>query len=399
MDDARLVIENLIDATAGGAEVKNYFKYLGAERNSQGLWEVHGEERFSGNEQVVEARRIAFATGAWTDGVSPMPKKGSPMVRMTQGSHLIVKGIHARHPMILPVPNSRRYFFVIPFAEGQQNGLHLVGTTELELPPGANPDVEATDAECVELMGLLALYFPGDRPEMICAFAGVRPLARGQGATASLSREHAFHAVGENAYAAVGGKYTTYRLLASEFLAKLIGEKPDLSPVKERPLPGSFSSPQQRNELEGRLSGMGLLPEVVRRWLALYGCRAEKVAEYLTKVTEGKTGNRTSPIIERNPENAPPHTSFEAKASGRDPSILSDWMEAELAHSFAHEYVKTPVDFLRRRSGLFFAPHAGLAWHNRLEVLCKNSSPNLASTLGLEADYFHLLQRSRHVAG
>jgi glycerol-3-phosphate dehydrogenase len=74
-------------------------------------------------------------------------------------------------------------------------------------------------------------------------------------------------------------------------------------------------------------------------------------------------------------------------------------MEAELAHSFAHEYVKTPVDFLRRRSGLFFAPHAGLAWHNRLEVLCKNSSPNLASTLGLEADYFHLLQRSRHVAG
>ncbi len=375
MDDARLVLENLLDAAQAGAEIRNYCRYLGGERAPGDLWEVRGEDRLTGSEVVVEGRRLAFATGAWTDGVAPHAGKNrSTRVRMTQGSHLVVKGLSAVHPLILPVPGSRRYFFVLPFCRDWQEGLHLVGTTEVELAPGTDPNVEATDRECVELLSLLALYYPGDRPVTVCAFAGVRPLAAGGGATASLSREHAFHPVGENAFAAVGGKYTTHRLLASQFLGKLLGEKPDFSLIRDRPFPGSFANAQDRAEAAALLGRVGVPEATSRRWLALYGKASRELAARAEAALRTKS---------------------EADGVG---ATAPDWIGMEMDYAVAREFVKTPVDFLRRRSGLFFTPQGGVEGLEALEKRAEKVSPGYAKTLGAEADYRNLLQRSRHGA-
>jgi glycerol-3-phosphate dehydrogenase len=367
MDDARLVIENLADAAALGAKISNYRSFQALEPAGDGLLEVTILDRLSGRETVHRAKQVAIAAGPWTDQVVSAAFPGAaPQVRLSQGIHLIAAGIPSQACFILPVPGSKRYFFMVPW-----KGKHLIGTTETELdgPPPAVP-VPRED-EVAELLRLARIYFPAWEPDVICTLTGIRPLARGgKGSTVTLSREHEFHTLRENVFSAVGGKYTTHRSFAEAFLRHIAGSKRELKDIKGRPLPGAWKDIRERDAIRRGLMAYPFADETVAAaWLRRYGKRALEVAEFVS----GDAARR-----ERLP--------------GPYGLLLG-----ELMWSAEKEWAKTPEDFLRRRTDAYFARGGGTECLDRVTAFFAARTPGLAA-LGTEADYAAFLRANRHVA-
>lgn len=172
------------------------------------------------------------------------------------------KGVHIRLPrsaidgeVALIVPTARSVLFVIP-----SDDHWLVGTTDTEWPGGPEPP-DATEDDIAYLLGLLAgiLAEPVRRDEVTYAFAGLRPLVRDQavgGDTAKASREHSVARLAPGVLAVVGGKWTTYRVMARDLVDTVLGElgeKPRVCRTASIPLVGSDGVEEPVDGLHGRL--------------------------------------------------------------------------------------------------------------------------------------------------
>ncbi len=366
MDDARLVLENLVDAADLGAEVRNYHRFLSAEPAGDGGLEVTFLDRLTGKELVCLSARVALALGPWTDEVLAEAFPGSrPQVRLSQGIHLIADGLDSRACFILPVPDSRRYFFVVPW-----KGKHLIGTTETEVgdrPP--DPQVPR-QGEIEELEALVRLYFPDQDVRTVCTITGLRPLARAsKGSTVTLSREHEFHTLRPGVFTAVGGKYTTHRTLAREYLAYILGG--EVRSLEARPFPGAWKDEAGKRDLRDHLMAHGFIDAALAEaWMRRYGLRAREIAAF-----------------------AAADPALQERLPGPHPLLLG-----EVRFAAEREWARTPVDFYRRRTDLYFARDAGLDSLARVESVFASRRADFRKVLGPEADYQEFLRRNRHVA-
>ncbi len=380
MDDARIVMENLVDAAALGAVVKNYHSLQGLESSGGsgpgGNVEVTVLDRLTGREGVWRAKRVALCLGPWTDQVLRRSFPGAPaQVRLSQGIHLIADGLPSQSCFILPVPRdpdgeaSKRYFFIVPW-----KGKHLIGTTETEVGDSPPEPALPREGEVEELMRLAQTYFPAWRPDVLCTITGLRPLARNaKGSTITLSREHEFHRLQEGIYSAVGGKYTTHRTFAEGFLAFVLGGKGkrEAKDIKARPLPGAWADAAERERIRTALRAHSFVDESVGvTWMRRYGKRSLELAEYI-----GASAARRERL-------AGPY------------GLLAG--EAEF--SAEREWARTPEDFLRRRTDAYFTRGAGVENLDRLRSLFAARSPGLETWLGPDADYRAFLRNNRHVA-
>ncbi|MEO7426753.1 MAG: glycerol-3-phosphate dehydrogenase/oxidase [Fibrobacteria bacterium] len=387
MDDARIVMENLVDAAALGATVRNYSGFQGLEaagdfRRGKGTLEVTVLDRLTGRETVCRGRRVALCLGPWTDQVLRTALPGSPpQIRLSQGIHLIADGLPSHSCFILPVPKGpdgkagKRYFFVVPW-----KGKHLIGTTETEVGDTPPDPAVPGENEVAELIGLAGIYFPGWRPDILCTITGLRPLARSaKGSTITLSREHEFHRVRDGVYSAVGGKYTTHRTFAEGFLRFMreskdgdMGDgKAGLKEIQDRPLPGAWADAGERERIRASLRAHGYVDESTAvTWMRRYGKRSLELAEYVG-ASPGRQERMTGPY-----------------------GLL--WGEAEF--SAEREWARTPEDFLRRRTDAYFTRGAGLENLPRLQALFSSRAPGLEKNLGRDADYPAMLKNNLHVA-
>lgn len=391
MDDARLVLENVLDAAALGAEIRNYQVFTGVEEAGDGEFlEVTVLNRLTGRETALRSRRLAFALGPFTDKVvlSEFSGQGSK-VRLSQGIHLVLERLPFTESFILPVPESSRYFFLLPWKRW-----HLLGTTETVLDPRRPEEAGPREAEVEELLGLFRLYFPELEPKPVCTFTGIRPLAQAGGKakeTARVSREHAFHRLHDRVFAAVGGKYTTHRSLAADYLDFMDGGKGgsgkgagggkrrgtrggigmgEATGFAERPLPGSWRTPSEREAALERVTAMFPGEEGrVLEWAGRYGRRVFELLDFLKGSEEFRTvlpGARGT-------------------------------LQGEVLFAIEREYAKAPVDFLRRRTDAFFHPDAGLKEAEALQALFEARVPGYRLIAG-ETDYRLFLRKNRHSA-
>lgn len=373
MDDARLVMENLADARDLGAEVRNYHAFAGVKRAGDGLLDVTFADRLAGAPAAFRARKVALALGPWTDRVLRDALPGSrPQVRLSQGIHLVVEGLDSRACFILPVPDSRRYFFIVPW-----KGKHLIGTTETEVGEYPPESPAPLQSEIDELERLVRVYFPDQRPAVVCTITGLRPLARAaSGSTVTLSREHEFHTLQEGVYSAVGGKYTTHRTLAREYLAHILGGGgEEVRNLEERPFPGAWSGPGEREGLRAHLAAHAFVDaDLAGTWMRRYGMGARELAAFCAA---------DAALQERLPG---PH------------SLLL----GEVRWSARREWCRTAVDFFRRRTDIYFTREGGLGALARVEAELAACFPGPGSgpakALGPDADYPDFLRRNRHAA-
>jgi glycerol-3-phosphate dehydrogenase len=282
VNDARLVLENILGAEEKGASCWNYRSVTQLNKSEDG-YHVFFKDEKTGESGVLKARCLLNATGPWANQTAKiLGEDGVVLVRPTRGSHIIVPQVISDHAVLITTAKDNRIIFVIPW-----QGFSLVGTTDLD--DSTDPDhAIPTEEEIQYLLTEAGRVFPGqawERSSVISAFTGLRPLAFSTGNNASaVSREDRILAKGR-LVTIVGGKLTTYRSMAERAVQKImviLGKSP--APSASDRLPGTPSVPlneflnaQKKQASEKYFLG----PDQVEQLVGLYGQRASKVLKLL----------------------------------------------------------------------------------------------------------------------
>jgi glycerol-3-phosphate dehydrogenase len=350
MDDARITLENVLDAQRLGAKALNYCALQGVQVLREGEVQARLQDEESGLEADVRAKLMVVCAGPWTDSVFESLGLGSasPKVKPTKGIHLITKPLSEDQALLVPARSDGRVFFVIPWLlEGQ--AASLIGTTDTDFN-GDPAQVRAEEDEIGYLLKETARVLPGaclGRSDVLSTYAGLRPLSAPpparSGSNGIISREHHFWEE-PGVLAVTGGKYTTYRSLCESLVdraGKRLGRQLPASRSAKLPLPGApkDTAARERFKLLGRSleAEFDLAPETAALLVQHYGIRSQDVAA----------------LTRENPELKKPL----APDSG-SPAIL-----AMAAWSARHELVVHLADFYLRRNhlGLCLPPdHAGV---------------------------------------
>jgi glycerol-3-phosphate dehydrogenase len=330
-DDARLVLENVLDAGAAGAACANHLRVERIARDHRGrvrgAWVVDGEtdSRFE-----IRASLLLSATGPFTDGFLGGPRR----LRPTLGVHLVFDAArlpHGGRALVLRTPQDNRLYFVLP--AGTRT---IVGTTDTDFSPGEHhqrpPQVDdpirARGTDVTYLLEAVRHAFPSldlGPDDVISTFAGLRPLLAGNANTPSeTSREHEIARTPDGVVVVAGGKLTTLRRMAEEatdvVLETLRGagvERPfKRCETRTRPLPGGGPAVP----VEGARA-----PDVAAHLGASYGARADLVADLAG----------TSPLYEQRIV----------------PTLPYVW--AEVVHAVRREAARDLSDVLVRRVPVF----------------------------------------------
>lgn len=184
------------------------------------------ENTITHEEKEIWANEIVFATGPFTDDVllNHPDFKWTPKLLQSKGSHLWLKkeAMDISSPLVL-TPNDGRVIFVIP-----QHGKILVGTTEVE-HQGDKFDLEMSEEEKIYLFKNIKEFFPNAKlsDDMILGhFAGLRPLVKEDDAhdRGKTARNHKYYQPRHNMHVIIGGKYTTFRVMAQD-VCKIVCKK------------------------------------------------------------------------------------------------------------------------------------------------------------------------------
>ncbi len=225
VDDARLVLENVLDAQRHGAKVLNHAEVIRLLRGPEGVAGARVRCNVTGQEADVRARVVINVAGPWVDDVVRQDEPGHrPMLRLTKGVHLVIPKVTGQHALTLSHSKDNRVFFVLPFNEH----LSYVGTTDTDYT-GDPANVAAEETDVQYLLSEVRRVFPTSnvrRTDVHSAWAGVRALLYTPGVSASkVSREYKIEQEMNGPLRLLinvcGGKITTYRTLADKVVRHL----------------------------------------------------------------------------------------------------------------------------------------------------------------------------------
>jgi glycerol-3-phosphate dehydrogenase len=282
VDDARLVILNLIDASRNGARILPRTKAVRA-RRSGGAWQIDMQSE-DGGAQTVRARALVNAAGPWVQDVAQgvAGLNSSHSVRLVKGSHVVVPKFWTGPHAYLLQNNDRRVIFVNPY----EDNLALIGTTDISYD-GRAEDVAIDDGEIEYLLQVLQRYFhsPPQARDIVHAFSGVRPLYDDNAENPSaVTRDYVFGVDGTPdvppLLSIFGGKITTYRKLAEHALQRLAPWFPNMPATwtAEKPLPGGdIPGAFEDFAADLRRAYPGLPKKLVDHHARLYGTRAREL--------------------------------------------------------------------------------------------------------------------------
>jgi glycerol-3-phosphate dehydrogenase len=239
-DDARLTVANAVAARELGATVVSHTRVTEIIRDGAKAVGVVARSQHTGESGEIRARVVVNATGVWQNTFD----SGERARRMhgSKGAHIGVprERVGNRDALTLISPVDGRVMFCLP--AGPQT---IIGTTDTWTDESPET-VHASAAEVDYLLRSANAYFPRaelTQDEVVSAWAGIRPLASGQGANPSaVSREHSIVTDGSGVINVTGGKLTTYRSMAAEIVDRVqeaLGRERSEAPTDSVELPGA----------------------------------------------------------------------------------------------------------------------------------------------------------------
>jgi glycerol-3-phosphate dehydrogenase len=272
VDDSRLVIANALDAAEHGADIRTGARCVRADRLD--IWRLVAIDR--GRRQVITARALANASGAWTASVAEtvlrMPAVNAGVAKVSQ---IIVRRLFDTDNVYVFQNSDRRLIFASPY----ERDFTLIGT--IGRPFKGDPAIVAMAAdEIAYLCDAANRYFREriDPSEVIRTVSGVntvmdpagRRRARGGGGWFDARRGKA------PLLTIFGGEVTTARRRAERAVSRLTPFYP-MSPrwTAGAPLPGGdFAWTQFDAEVDRARERWRFLSEdQARRMVAAYGSR------------------------------------------------------------------------------------------------------------------------------
>jgi glycerol-3-phosphate dehydrogenase len=228
-DDARLALLLARTAAGLGALLVNHAPVTA-------LWHERGQLRGlvardaeTGTEHRVAARCVVNAAGVWVDRITaldhdaaaPAPAPAAH-VAPSQGVHLVVDRafLPGQHALLVPRTDDGRVLFAVPWL-----GKTVLGTTDTPRSD-APPEPEARPEEVAFILREAGRYLArAPQPaDVRSVWVGLRPLVRPPAGAAAdskaLSREHTVWVSRSGLVSVTGGKWTTYRAMAEDVLAR-----------------------------------------------------------------------------------------------------------------------------------------------------------------------------------
>ncbi|XP_063858354.1 glycerol-3-phosphate dehydrogenase, mitochondrial-like isoform X3 [Scylla paramamosain] len=288
-NDARMNLSIALTATRLGATIANHARVLSLmkeedENGKEKLCGARVRDEVTGKEITVKAKCIVNATGPFTDSVRKMDNQVSKEIcAPSLGVHITLPDYYSPEQMGLLDPNTSdgRVIFFLPW-----EGRTIAGTTDTPCDVSHSPAPTEDDIQFIlrEVRNYLNPDVEVRRGDVLSAWAGIRPLVQDPNKTdtQSIARNHIVH-VSENGLVTIaGGKWTTYRSMASEAIDTAI-KACNLSPAHQESqtdgllLEGAHKwTPTMYIRL---VQDFGLESEVAKHLAHTYGDRAFSVAK------------------------------------------------------------------------------------------------------------------------
>ncbi|MCB0543462.1 MAG: FAD-dependent oxidoreductase [Saprospiraceae bacterium] len=324
LDDARYCLTLVVSAAEAGAVVANHIELESFEKSETGVLHaaIASDQQDGGAEVRIRAKVFLNCTGPFSDRLRSLANTGLPSrIRPSKGVHVVLPHeiLGGNDALLIPKTKDGRVVFAIPF-----EGKLLLGTTDRDCNEiDREPLLEAAEVDF--LLDTLQPFLSNklNKNMLLAGFGGLRPLiAAVGGETKSLLRDHEVeHDPESNLLSLLGGKWTTYRLMAKDAVdavCKLLSIPVECS-TQSRLLAGAedydagFWKKIQAN--------YGLDADISQHLAFKYGTRANRVAELA----------KAQPALRER--------------------ILSEqpFIKAEIIYAVREEMACTPRDFLARR--------------------------------------------------
>lgn len=224
-DDSRMAFELAQASTARGGIILNYFRVTSLLKDDAG--EINGvtaRNLESGEDFEIKAGVVINATGVFADEIARMDNNDAkPTIKPSQGVHIVLDRsfLQSESAIMIPKTDDGRVLFAIPWYNEV-----VIGTTDTPISSVSLEPV-ALEKEISFILSTAEKYLvkPPARTDVLCIFAGLRPLAADPDRPAStkeVSRRHKISISQSGLLTIIGGKWTTYRRMAEETLNKAI---------------------------------------------------------------------------------------------------------------------------------------------------------------------------------
>jgi len=224
-DDSRMALALAKTCAERGGLVLNYFKVTGLLKNEkEKICGVSAKELLSGDVFNLRANLVINATGVFADEISRMDNpQARHTIKPSQGVHIVLDRsfLESDSAIMIPKTSDGRVLFAIPWYNEV-----VIGTTDTPLEKISLEPV-ALEKEIQFILNTAELYMvkPPKREDILCVYAGLRPLAAdpdNPASTKEVSRRHKITLSPSGLLSIVGGKWTTYRRMAEETIDKAI---------------------------------------------------------------------------------------------------------------------------------------------------------------------------------
>ena len=213
--DSRLAVLNALQAKKFGATILTRTRFVKTQRKKN-YWLSKLSNKT--NNYLIKSSLLVNVTGPYTEQVSnnigiALPTKLS----LIQGSHIVINKLYSGDYAYLLQNEDGRVVFTIPY----NNDYTLIGTTETKVTSPKASDC-VTEDELAYMFKVIKKYFLVhlSKKDIIHTYTGIRPLIEDPTAesTNTISRDYKIINNFKDApYTCIlGGKLTTYRVLAKE---------------------------------------------------------------------------------------------------------------------------------------------------------------------------------------
>lgn len=324
LNDARYCLALVHSADDAGAAVLNYAEVTGFTKNDTGQLEsAQIKDGLSGENYEIKAKLFINCTGPYSDHIRLMANPGQESrIRPSKGVHLILPYdvLNSKAAMLIPETKDGRVVFAIPF-----EGKVLLGTTDTDYRKlEKEPTLQKEEVDY--LLETLNRYLDKRvNPEQVLAgFGGLRPLvaAASREDTKSLLRDHMVeHDQASGLLSLLGGKWTTYRLMARDTVDKACKILDVGAPCRTSDHYLVGGEDYRFEEWKALVETYGFPEDVARHLMENYGSRASQVAACCKK---------DAALSERLHADYP-------------------YIKAEVIYQVEEEMARTPRDVLARR--------------------------------------------------
>lgn len=280
-DDARHTLTVARTAAQYGALIGTRLEVTGMLRDGHHIVGVLARDHETGQELEVRGRCVINAAGAWADLVQQLAGAAQLEVRPAKGVHIIVPADRVDSHTGFIAPTADSVLVVRPWWQ-----YWIIGTTDTPWDYDRNdPVANASDINYLLTEINRWLRTPLALDDIVGVYAGVRPLISGRDkTTAALSRDHAVLENPEGLLTIVGGKYTTYRVMARDVMdaaARQLGGSVPPSVTAMTPLLGATGWHVLRNQQQQLATKTGLHLQRIDHLLRRYGSLVSELFDLL----------------------------------------------------------------------------------------------------------------------